>query len=88
MEGLILKTTQEYFNADIETLVSAGNDYGYTIEECKLFDEGLKVHFCEDIEEYEREKEKIIHWYKYGPCGLDFDKALRTINGRIAMIFN
>lgn len=77
----------EYFNTDDKTLLSDGNNYGYTREECKLFDEGLKVHFCEDTEEYEKEKEDVIKWYKESQ-GLDLVIELETINKRIAMVFN
>lgn len=82
-----MKTTSEYFNLSIDELLEDGNEYGYTREECKLFDEGLKVHFCDDVAEFEEEKKDIIDWYK-NTQGLDFSTALTTVNKRIAMIFN
>lgn len=82
-----MKTTKTYFNTDVDTLLEDGNEYGYTREECKIYDEGLKVHFCEDIEEYEEEKEDIIKWYKK-TLGLQLVNELITVNKRIAMIFS
>lgn len=52
----MIKTT-EYFNMSADELLEIRNEYGYTREECKILDDGIKVTFFDSLEEYEEEKE-------------------------------
>lgn len=80
-----MKTTMEYFKMSIDELLQ-DRGHGYTREECKLLDEGLKVTFFDDMKEYEQEKEECIKWHKEN-FDMDLKTTLLTINERVAMVF-
>lgn len=81
-----MKTTQEYFNMSIdELLVDRG--HGYTREECKILDAGIKITFFDNTEEYNREKEEHQKWVNNCDSRLELKAELITINERIAVIY-
>lgn len=82
----MIKTT-EYFNMSIDELSEVRNKYGYTKEDCKIFDDGIKVIFFNNIEEYEKEKEIYKNWIKEHDSSLELKAELLTINGRVATIY-
>jgi hypothetical protein len=79
-------TTQEYFNMNMDQLLEINNEYDYTKEECKIFDEGLEVIFLDDEQELEKEKEEINTYILNK--GFEVKAKLLTINERIALILN
>jgi len=82
-----IKTTQEYFNMTIdELLVDRG--YGYTREECKLFDDGLKVVFYDNIKELEEDKTELTEWMQNATSTyrMEVQRVLLTINERLAVV--
>ena len=87
----MIKTT-EYFNMTVdELLVERGN--GYTREECKILDDGIKITFFDSVEEYEKEKEEFQNWIKEcdAKCADDYKLTLKVellmINERVAVIY-
>jgi hypothetical protein len=78
-----LQTTEHYFKMDSNQLLEIKNN-GYTKEECLILDEGLKVVFLDDLEEYEEEKNGIKEWQP----NLEIKVILKTINERIAVVLH
>lgn len=79
-----MKTTQEYFNLTMDELLTIRNEYGYTKEECLLFDDGVEIVFFDNEKELENEKEEFnnyIHSKEY-----EIKETVKTINERIAVI--
>lgn len=79
-----MKTTQEYFGLTVDELLEVRNEYGYTREECKLFDDGVKVVFFDSEQEVEDEKWQF-HDYVISN-NFTIKETLKTINERIAVI--
>jgi predicted oxidoreductase (fatty acid repression mutant protein) len=79
-----MKTTQEYFNMTSDELLEDSNNYGYTREECKLFDEGVEVVFFDDEKELEEEKVQFDDYIK--SHDFTIKAKVKTINERIAVI--
>lgn len=82
----MIKTT-EYFNMSIDELLEVRNEYGYTREECKILDDGIKVTFFDSIEEYEQEKEEHHKWVMNCDSRFELKAELLMINERIAVIY-
>lgn len=82
-----LKTTTEYFNMTTEELQKVRNEYGYTREECKLFDEALKVSFFPNIEQYKSTGVDHELWMK-SFNNMNCTDVLFMTDGRIAMLYN
>jgi hypothetical protein len=82
----MIKTT-EYFKLGIDELLEIRNEHGYTREECKIYDDGVKITFFDSIEEYEKEKEEHHEWVKNYDCDLELKAVLLTINERVAVIY-
>lgn len=81
-----IKKSTEYFGLTADELLVEWNEYGYTREECKLFDDGLHVTFFVDEEELERESEEYIKWAKQR--GYEIKALVETVNERIAVVLN
>jgi len=82
-----IKTTQEYFNLTIDELLEIKNKYGYTREECKLFDAGATVTFFDDEKEFAHEMKNVGGFQEYMDIHKYEIKAiLKTINERIAVV--
>jgi len=82
----MIKTT-EYFNMTIDDLLEIRNDYGYTREECKILDDGIKINFFDNVEEYEKEKEEHNQWIKNYDSRLELKVELLTIDERVVTIY-
>jgi hypothetical protein len=82
----MIKTT-DYFKMSIDELLQIRNDYGYTREECKIFDDGIKVTFFDSVEEYEKEKEDHQQWVKSCDSRLELQAELLMINERVAVVY-
>lgn len=82
----MIKTT-EYFNMSIDELLVIRNEYGYTREECKIFDDGLKISFFDSIEEYKQEKERHKNWMQNCYEKLELKVELLMINERVAVVY-
>jgi hypothetical protein len=86
-------TSQEYFNLSINELLEIRNEYDYTREECKLFDDGEGVIFFDDIEEL---KENLSQGERFGNGEslqhyinrkeYKIKAIVKTINERLAII--
>ena len=83
----MIKTT-EYFNMSIDELLDSNNEQEWTREECKIYDDGVKVIFFDSVEEYEKEKEDYYKWVKSYDSDLELKAELLTINERIAVIYH
>lgn len=84
IENYKILETKDYFKKDIDQLLEIRNEYGYTREECLIFDEGVKAHFCDD----ENEFKEFLNDYKDYDCFRDMKIkcVLKTINERLAII--
>lgn len=82
-----MKTTTEYFNMSKEELIKIRNEYGYTREECKLLDEGIKITFLES-ESDENTINSDIEWCTNNNSKLELCEILKMTDGRIAIIYN
>lgn len=87
---MTIQTTQKYFNKTVDELLEVRNEYGYTREECLLFDDGIKIVFYDDKKEMAAEKDLLKEYMKSASGNPDYDmeiKAiLQTINERIAVV--
>ncbi len=54
-----MRTTNDYFNMSNEELQKVANEYGYTKEECLLFDGSENTRIFESLENLENSKP----WY-------------------------
>lgn len=81
---LDIKTTQEYFGLTVEQLLEVRNEYDYTREECKLFDDGLEVVFFDNEKEMESEEEEFNSYIK--SKRYEIKAVLKTINERLAVV--
>ena len=79
-----MKTTQEYFNLSLEKLLEIRNEYGYTKEECLLFDDGAEIVFFDSEKELENEKEEFNNYIQSKEY--EIKETVKTINERIAVI--
>ena len=82
-----MKTSQEYFNMGVEELQEVMNEHGYTREDNKILDEGLRVHFFENKEIYDSLGVDCQLFFK-SQQDLDLKEVLLMTTGRIAMIFD
>ena len=83
-KSIELKKSTGYFGLTDDELLKNWNEYGYTREECKLFDDGLNVTFFDDMEELETEAEQFsncIESQRY-----EVKALVETVNGRIAVV--
>ena len=78
---LNIQTTQEYFGMTTEQLAEVRNEYGYTREDCKILDDGLKVLFYDKLESIENENDLSY-------TRLEMKAILKTIDNRYAVILN
>lgn len=75
-----MTTTQEYFNMTTEQLQKVNNEYGYTKEECLLFDESPNTQFYTD----DKSSAAGCQWLrKQGYC---IYNRLKMTDGRIAVL--
>lgn len=81
-----MKTTTEYFNMSKEELMKIRNEYGYTREECKLLDEGVKVDFLNKESDENTIKDEI-EWC-INNLKLELSEILKMTDGRISIIYN
>ena len=81
----MIKTT-DYFNMSIDELLINRGD-GYTREECKILDDGIKVTFFDSIEEYKQEKEEHYKWIMNCDPRFELKAELLMINERVAVIY-
>ena len=81
-----MKSTQEYFNLSLDELLKIRNEYGYTREECKLFDEGLEIVFFDSESELINEQEELNKYINNKEY--EIKSIVKTINERIAVILN
>lgn len=79
-----MKTTQEYFNLTMDELLTIRNEYGYTKEECLLFDDGSEIVFFDNEKELENEKEEFNNYIQSKEY--EIKETVKTINERIAVI--
>lgn len=79
-----MKTTQEYFNLSLEKLLEIRNEYGYTKEECLLFDDGVEIVFFDNEKELENGKEEFNNYIQSKEY--EIKETVKTINERIAVI--
>ena len=77
-----IKTTQEYFNLTAEQLSEVKNEYGYTKEECKLFDAAEKVSILANL----LDAEEDISWMIKN-MRMECKAILSMINGCIAVLY-
>ena len=76
-----MKTTQEYFKMSKEDLRESRNEYGYTKEECKLFDASENTRIFDSLEDLNRSKGWYAVRYKVG-------EILAMSDGRFALLIN
>lgn len=79
-----MKTTQQYFNLTIDELLAIRNEYGYTKEECLLFDDGVEIVFFDSEKELAEEKQDFDSYLKSKEY--EIKETVKTINKRIAVI--
>lgn len=74
----MMNTTEEFFNMTVEVLEEKSNGNGYTIEECKLFNEADEVAFLSNIEQFNN-------------IGVDhelfLEENLLMTDGRVALLY-
>ena len=77
-----MRTTQEFFNMSREQLEKVINEYGYTKEECLLFDESINTRLYNSLELLEDSKQYYISMrYEIG-------EILKMTDGRYALLLN
>lgn len=81
-----MKTTIEFFNASKEELLKVINEYGYTKEECKLFDSALKVILL-DGDTPKEEIKDAIDWHR-SVSKLELTEMLILTDKRIALLLD
>ena len=77
-----MRTTQEYFNLSTDKLQEVRNEYGYTKEECMLYDASYNTQLFDSLEHLETSKD----FYKN--TGYDIGETLQMCNGRFALLLN
>jgi hypothetical protein len=80
----MIKTTKEYFNLTTEELMEIRNEYGYTKEECLIFDDGLEIVFFDDEKEMKEEEKEFNEYMKEKKY--EVKAILETVNERLAVI--
>lgn len=83
---LNVQTTQEYFGMTTEQLSEVRNEHGYTREDNKMLDEGLEVHWYDDLKTIEDETEEMQSYLK--ESGMELKAILKTVNNQYVVIFN
>lgn len=81
-ENIVSST--DYFKLSKAELLEVRNEYDYTREECKLFDDGLNVTFFDSKDEMMEESEEFLNWLE--DKKLELKAIIRTVNGRIAVV--
>lgn len=81
-----IKTTQEYFNMSLDELLEIRNEYNYTREECKLFDDGLEIVFFDNEQELINEQKQFNKHIVNRR--FEVKAIVKTINERIAVVLN
>lgn len=79
-----IQESTKYFKLNVDELLELKNEYGYTREECKLFDDGDEVVFFDDIKELADEQNdfnKYISNKRY-----TVKSIVKTINRRLAVV--
>ena len=82
----MIKTTKEFFNMTVEELEVMSKENGYTIEECKLFNEADEVAFLSNIEQFNNigvDHELCMKMHR----GLDLEDCLVMTDGRVARLY-
>ncbi len=74
-----MRTTQEYFDMPKEELQEIRNEYGYTREECKLFDESENTIIFGSLEDLNGQKGWYSDRYEVG-------EALAMTDGRFVLL--
>ena len=77
-----MRTTQEYFNLSIEKLHEVRNEYGYTKEECLLFDESYNTQIFSNLKHLEESK------VFYKNMRYEIGETLKLSDGRFALLLN
>ncbi len=75
-----MRTTQEYFNLSTDELQEIRNEYGYTKEECLLFDESDDTKFFDNLEHLEGSKD----FYK--SMRYEIGETLQLSDGRYSLL--
>lgn len=73
----------EYFGLSIDKLLEINNEYGYTKEENKLFDDG-KVVFFDNIDELLNEQNDFNNYIDV--WNYQIKAVIKTINERLAVV--
>lgn len=81
---LNISTTQGYFNKTLDELLETDKESECTIEECLIYDDCLRVCFCDDEQEL---KEELKKFKKTFPK-LEVKEVLITINERFALMLH
>ena len=81
-----MKTTVEFFNMNKEELTKVVNEYGYTKEECKLFDSSAKTILLAGDTPKE-EIQDTIQWYRV-VSRFEFSEMLQLTDNRIALLLD
>lgn len=81
----IAKTT-DYFKMSADELLEIRNEYGYTREENKLFDDGLEIVFFDNKQELLDESEQFNQYII--SHRFEITAILQTINERLAVVLN
>lgn len=80
----MLKTTKDFFDMAVEVLKEKSN--GYTIEECKLFNEADEVTFLSNIEQFNNIGVDHELWMKTSK-GMSLENNLLMTDGRVALLY-
>jgi len=83
-KSMEVKKSTEYFGLTEEEILKDWNEYGYTREECKLFDDGLNVTFFDDMKELETEAQQFGEWLE--SQRYEVKALVETVNRRIAVV--
>lgn len=75
-----MRTTQEYFNLSTDKLQEVRNEYGYTKEECMLFDASYNTQLFDNLEHLEDSKD----FYKN--MRYEIGETLQLSDGRYALL--
>ena len=76
--------TTKYFNKTIDELVDIRNEYGFTKEECLIYDEGAEIVFFDDEKDMQEEQKEFSEYIQNKR--FEIKAILKTINERIAVV--
>lgn len=81
----MMNTTEEFFNMTIEVLKEKSGN-GYTMEECKIFNEADEVAFLSNIEQFNNigVDHELFMKAQRGMC---LEENLLMTDGRVALLY-